>query len=269
MVAIEGDEQREDAAVLKALMGGSIGEVVVPRTRRVRKLQYFKRCERPGCIVHRTMRGWVVVGPTRESNMYEHQEYIENKHMTPLPEEFGVEVYGQEKGYMTGKSDGSRPTRYARILMHPQGMAQFPVDQIIAFGWHRHPELRQLMTPEQREAAEAVLASETSCPFGCNDPVRSGEPLRFHNDELRNAHLYAFHRGADMARMTASAIGEELRKASIGGSTEVVGAVVAAVLQAMQSAQAPKQQPVAYAELDEEQKRLVASLAKREASRKE
>lgn len=220
-------------AIIGALSGAGVGEVITPRSRRIRRLQYFKRCERPNCPSHRSMKGWIVVGPSRETNPAEHEEWIQFKHMTPLPKEFGHEVYGEKNGYMVGTPAGSQPFRYARILMHPQGMAQFPIDQIIAYGWHRIPDMLKLMTPEQRRQAEAVFEAETICPYGCPDPVRRDMQMRFYSEEMRDAHLHAFHRGADMARITAAAIGEELRKATSGVDEQTIAAVVSAVMNAL------------------------------------
>jgi hypothetical protein len=180
---------------------------------------YFRMCPDQGCLRHRGLdsginerAGWITIGPDRASNSIEHTRYIEDKHMTPLPE------YGRMPVGMLGASNAS--LRFKALLEHPSGRGIFeiPLTQLAAYGWDKIPEVRAIRT-------DCETITRISCGHGCVN--RS-----FLTDDQYKVHIQAKH--AEVA--SSVAIGEAVKGAvalnqQAFDPTQLATAVVAVIQQ--------------------------------------
>ncbi len=133
------------AAINNQWGNGPDNSFAVPASKRGSTMQYWKKCERDGCQRHTDKRsgkmlerGWIIVGPSMGSDAPDHARYINSKHMTPLPQ-YGQMPYGE-----FGAANAYN--RLRQILEHPQGIFEFPAEQMIAYGWDKIPEVVALRT---------------------------------------------------------------------------------------------------------------------------
>lgn len=191
------------------------GEITSSTVERGKRLQYWKKCE--GCAIHTQEKGWVVLGPVMSPNTaMEFAEYQNSKHATPLTQ------YGQ---YLTGRvpnqkyniTDAGERFRY---IIEQDGIREFPIDQMIAYNWHRYEALQNIFP-------ELKLVVDIHCEHGCVD-------RKFTSQDSYNAHINVMHK--DVAQ--PEAIGRQFRAAiesMNGNSSDNIAAIVAAVMAAMQT----------------------------------
>ena len=123
--------------------------------RQTKQLQYWKKCS--GCSKHSEELGWITIGPAMSPRTaVEYTEYQNSKHSTPLPQ------YGQ---YNVGINNDSKynltdPERRYQALIELEGFKEFPLDQMIAYNWHRFPVLIKV----RPELADVV---DIKCEHGC------------------------------------------------------------------------------------------------------
>jgi hypothetical protein len=149
------------------------GEFAKPMVKSLR-FQYWKKCDRPGCRAHKdkysgkiTEAGWVTVGPTMESDPVRHAEYINRKHMTPLPQ-YGSAGTGEKSPLL------AKGARYDQIL-EKGGLNEFPAEQIIAYNWDKIEIIRRLRP-------DVAHVERFPCPYSCVDrDFSSPEALLTHN----------------------------------------------------------------------------------------
>lgn len=166
--------------------------------RRSRKVKYWKMCERQNCTRHRNRHGWVTIGPTiNDANEY--AIFTSYKHMTELPNEYGVELDGA--GPMTA-IDNNGITRFLTILKNG-GLHEFPADQIVSLNWHRIPEVYNALTPKQREGVDRITSTMFPCEFGCYD---GDSPKVFYREDLLARHIKAQHRESVQAFAVGKAV---------------------------------------------------------------
>lgn len=146
----------------------------------------------PDVIYYRNRRGWITWGDTQASKQL---DMINGKGCVPLPK------YGK----ITHSEDLWGP-----ILRHPDGPAEFPVDQILAFRWYdkrRMPDLRpvvQVGREQQRVGTQPVVRfpqlagvkiTEYPCPEGCLITIPGQKPVdkTYHNPIDLGNHLRVMH----------------------------------------------------------------------------
>lgn len=195
---------------------------------RYKELQYWRKCK--GCQIHTQELGWIVLGPAMSQHTaVEYYQYQRSKHAEPL------DKYGT---YATGKASvGSDKSKYNVVesgfnrfepLIEQNGFHEFPIDQMIAYNWHRYPTFVKYVP-------ELANVEEFPCTY-C-------EGRRFTQPEHLRIHISAKHE--NVAQPVA--IGKEISKAiesvgSSGGqsmSPEVVAQLVVAVREALR-AESPK-----------------------------
>jgi hypothetical protein len=189
---------------------------------------YFRMCADIQCGKHHSLdsginesAGWITIGPDRASNAIEHTRYIEDKHMTPMPE------YGRMPVGMMGASNSA--LRFRWLLEHPSGRGLFemPISQIAAYGWDKIPEVRAIRT-------DCAQITRIPCGHGCVN-------RDFLTDSQYKGHIQVRH--AEVA--TSVAIGDAVKGAVAGAGgggtvspTDLATAVVAVLhqLQAQEAA---------------------------------
>lgn len=199
---------------------------ITASNRRSRKVKYWKMCDRPGCQRHKNRKGWVTTGPTI-SEAYAHAEFTSLKHMTELPDSYGVELEGS--GWIsTPKNDGN--TRFLPILQNG-GLHEFPGDQVVALGWHHIPDVYNALTPEQRSVVDRITATQFICEYGC---FENGRPRTFYREDLLARHVKSQHKDA----MQATAIGNTMQKAiAKQQDPELIAGIIAATMDAISARQ--------------------------------
>ena len=193
-----------------------------------KELQYWRKCK--GCQIHTQELGWVVLGPAMSQHTaVEYFQYQRSKHAEPL------DKYGT---YVTGKASvGSDKSKYNVVesgyyrfepLIEQNGFYEMPIDQMIAYNWHRYPAIVKYVP-------ELADVEDFSCTY-C-------EGRRFTNPEHLRVHISAKHE--NVAQPVA--IGKEISKAieAVGGSgqttmsPELIAQLVVAVREALR-AESPK-----------------------------
>lgn len=202
--------------IFQGLNPSSNDLVISGSIQRGKQLQYWRKCA--GCSRHVEELGWIVMGPVMTPlTAVEYTEYQQVKHSTPLPQ------YGQ---YFTGvvpnqKYNVSRPEERFKAIIEQNGINEFPLDQMIAYNWHRIPLMQKLYP-------ELAAIVDVECEYGCVD-------RKFSNPRHYQQHISAFHPEI----VAPTAIGAQMSKAmaqhgSIDPAmlTQLVAAVVTAMKQA-------------------------------------
>ena len=183
-------------------------------------LQYWKKCS--GCAKHTQELGWVVLGPVM--SRYTSQEYYDfeqGKHATPLPQ-YGQYPAGKSSSGANSKYDVVEPERRFEPLIEQNGFREIPIDQMIAYNWHRIP----VMVKYVPQLAEV---QSYPCEYGCSNRV-------FTNPEHLKTHISVKHQNVEQP----AAIGQEISKAidavtsrDNSMSPEAIATIVMAVREAM------------------------------------
>jgi hypothetical protein len=153
-----------DISIQEGLFGKQVGEALSLK-RKNKQLQYWKKCSgsfngRP-CPIHRFDFGWITTGPVMTNlTAIEYTEFMASKHATPLPQygqyEVGI-VPGQDYD-LTGIENGIS-SRFKAIVFN-NGIKEFPVEQMIAYNWHRIDAIREAF-PALKEVVDITC---THCP---------------------------------------------------------------------------------------------------------
>lgn len=142
------------------LFGRDVGEAVSIRFKN-KALQYWKKCSGVRengmpCSIHTQDLGWVTTGPVMTPlTANEYSEFSVSKHATPLPQ-YGAYEVGNVKGQEYNITD--QYSRF-RAILDKGGLMEFPIDQMVAYGWHRTP-IRDIV-PELQNFADI------RCEMGC------------------------------------------------------------------------------------------------------
>lgn len=196
-------------------------------------LQYWRKCQRKGCPRHTDKfervnleEGWIVVGPDMGSPI-EHARYINNKHMTPLPQ------YGSMPH---GELGAANPVMRFRQLLERGGLHELPQAQIYAYNWDKIPEVMKYRT-------DLVPIKRINCSLGCTN-------RDFITNEEYQSHISGWHAEAK----GTIAIGQELGKvmaaqkqqaAPLTDPLAIGAAVSAAIAQMMPQLMAELRNPTA------------------------
>lgn len=151
--------------ILSGMVGTGFNNVpdTAGSSSRDRRLQYWRSC--PGCDVHTEQHGWIMLGPVMGPNTaVAFVEFQNGKHATPLPQ------YGQ---YLAGKSanlkyDITEPSQRFRPIIEEGGINEFPLDQMVAYNWHRYEVMR-------RVRPELSLVEDIRCQHGCSNRLFTQE----------------------------------------------------------------------------------------------
>lgn len=144
----------------------------------------------PDVIYYRNKKGWITWGDTQASKQLD----MIRKGCTPLPK-YGNITYSEDL--------------WGPILRHPDGPAEFPLEQVLTYRWYnpkRLPDLRRIETISQGKTSEyvrvgeqpkikfpqlkGVSITEYPCPENCS---RGGEDLNYHNPLHLGTHLRVAH----------------------------------------------------------------------------
>lgn len=190
-------------AITQTWRGG--GEIELQTKSRGLMLQYWKKCERQFCNRHREDKGWITIGPSL-SDPLRHAQYLNEKHMTPLPQ-YGTQPPGPSSSML------QRGLGYELIVSNG-GLKEFPVEQVQALGWD--------MIPAVREARPEVALNRSWCDQCYGRSFVSPESLA--------AHMSVMHKEVAPAR----AIGAEVKGAveAVTKATDPT-AMVTAIMQAL------------------------------------
>lgn len=199
--------------VINQIYPQSGGNLTPSSIDRSKKLQYWRKCK--GCELHSQENNWIVLGPTMSPmTAMEFAEYQNSKHATPLPQ-YGQYIVGKHPNQ---KYDVTVPGERFRYIIEQDGINEFPIDQMIAYNWHRYEALQKIY-PELK----AVV--DIPCEHGCVN-------RKFTSQEQYNSHISVMHK--DVAQ--PEAIGRQFRAAietmNSNGKTDIA-AIVAAVMAAM------------------------------------
>ena len=145
----------------------------------------------PDVIYYRNRKGWITWGDTQASKQLD----MIRKGCVPLSK------YGSIK---------HSADLWGPILRHPDGPAEFPVDQILAYHWYkkeRLPDCRRIETVSSGKVSEdvrvgeqprivfpqlkGVQVTEFPCPEGCSVSLPGGKVIDrvFHNPIQLGTHL--------------------------------------------------------------------------------
>lgn len=129
--------------------------------RDTRRVMYWKMCQDEGCLQHQTRKGWITTGPARGrySNV-EFFEFEQGKHATPL-DDYGSYIPDELSSPSGRQLNGERFTP----LIEKDGIKEFPLDQLIAYNWHRIDAVVKAV-PRLKEV------KEFPCEHGCNPQRR-------------------------------------------------------------------------------------------------
>ncbi len=178
-------------ALMRAVLGIEDPKDRTSQTRREpKKLMYFKLCDGSVCSIHPQSEGWITMGPASGViTAQEHAEFIEAKHATPLIR------YGRHD---LGKVNNPA-VRYGPLISEG-GIAELPLVQMRAFGWHHIPSVVALI-PELGETIEYY------CENGCPKTGKRGRWF-LSEDDLKK-HTGALHQDA----AAPAAVGHHIVKA--------------------------------------------------------
>lgn len=185
---------------------------------RTRRIKYWKMCERPNCPNHKQRKGWVTIGPVMATDPFEHAKFVSVKHMTELPDSYGVEVVGA--GPMSHVDD-AKYNRFYTIVLNG-GLKEFPPDQIVSLGWHKIPEVMENLEPHVRDAVETIAKDIKRCPYGCHTLYG---PREFLTERDLSNHIRGMHKEA----VAAVAVSDAVSKASKLDPSELATAFAAAL----------------------------------------
>lgn len=138
------------------------------------------RRRNPDVIYYRNRKGWITWGDTQAAKQL---DMINGKGCSPLPK-YGTIQHSEDL--------------WGPILRHPDGPAEFPVEQILAYRWYRKdklPDLRPIVTENRNSyrvgtqptirfpQLQGVKVTEYPCPEPCgrepfHDPLHLGGHLR-------------------------------------------------------------------------------------------
>lgn len=208
---------QDTADIFEGLFGKGEQIIAGGVTEKNKQLQYWKKCT--GCQIHTEELGWVVIGPAMsEYTMQEYYSYLNHKHWTPL-EKYGKYLIGFNKNQPYDLTD---PPRRFEALIKNDGVHEIPIDQMVAYNWHRIPAIAKYFP-----ALQQVV--DYQCEYCPNKVYTQPEHLAIHT---RIHH-------ADVA--SSKAVGQEISKA-IAAVTEKpnfsptdIAAIVVAVREALKS----------------------------------
>ena len=177
--------------ILSGMFGGN-GEVpeVAGSAGRDRRLQYWRSCG--GCPRHTEQNNWIILGPVMgPTSANDYVEFQNSKHATPLPQ------YGQ---YLAGKNrnnkyDITEPTQRYRPIIEENGINEFPVDQMVAYNWHRFDVLKKVRP-------ELAFVEDIKCQHGCPNRL-------FTSEGSYRAHINVMHKDVSQPE----AIGRQFKEA--------------------------------------------------------
>lgn len=209
--------QTESAELFEGLFGKTQEVVAGGVAEKNKLIQYWKKCT--GCQIHKDELGWVVIGPAMsEYTMQEYYTYLNHKHWVPL-EKYGQYLIGNNPNQ---KYDLTKPETRFQALADNNGIGEIPIDQMIAYNWHRIPAVAKYF-PELQEVVDY------RCEY-CPDKV-------YTQQQHLAVHTRIWH--ADVAQ--SKAVGQEISRA-IGAVTAGnsfsptdIAAIVVAVREALKS----------------------------------
>ena len=185
---------------------------------RDRRLQYWRSC--PGCERHTEQHNWIILGPVMgptSANAF--VDFQNSKHATPLTE------YGQ---YLSGmnrnnKYDITEARQRFNYLIEGGGIGEFPVDQMIAYNWHRFPII-------VKARPELEFVEDIACQHGCSNRL-------FTSESSYHDHISVIHK--EVAQ--PEAIGRHFESAiKQMGNQQVDAATIAAIVAAVREAMTPE-----------------------------
>lgn len=176
------------------IMAGMNGGRGIPRAEspdgRSKQIQYWHKCV--GCSYHTEELNWVTTGPVMQPRTaIEYTEFQSNKHATPL-NKYGAWTIGKVNGQ---KYDLTNPPTRFNYIIENGGILEFPLDQMIAYNWHRIPVICAVR-PELNNVVDIP------CEYGC-----SGR--KFVGFENYRNHLNVMHKDA----IQPEAIGKQFKDA--------------------------------------------------------
>ena len=104
---------------------------------------------------HPSMPGWILMKQAAPQNRARFVQYG----WTPL-DEFGTFIHAQKSKDANGVKFNSTNHGNWRVLFQRGGASMFPVDQIVAYGWHLRPPFKEAVFPQMAD----VEVPEFLCP---------------------------------------------------------------------------------------------------------
>lgn len=204
--------------ISRGIFGGG-APTILGSTERVKQVQYWHKCQ--GCEYHTEENNWITVGPVMTPRTaVEYTEFMQNKHATPLPQ------YGQ---YIMGynakqKYDLTNQRTKFQAIIELGGIKEFPLDQMIAYNWHRIPVMVNLIP-----ALGNIV--DIPCPYCAG--------RKFVHELHLQQHIQAMHREV----MQSEAVGRQFNNAitSLNGTTNLNAEQIALIIKAVMDNMAPKE----------------------------
>src|SRR3990167_2797318 len=209
-------------SILNGILGRQSNESlpqIMGTTRNSREVIYWRKCG--GCSRHTNDFNWITTGPAMSTHTaVEYSEFQAFKHATPLPQ-YGRIVTGKVNGQKYDITDPS--TRFAYII-EAGGLHEFPIDQMIAYNWHKIPVIKQAVP----QLADVV---DIHCEHGC-PTNRTFSQMAHYQDHISVMHKEVAQPEA-IGRRFQEAVAS-LNKQQANVSPELLVQIVAAVAAAMQ-----------------------------------
>jgi len=229
------------------------------RTEKQQRVKYWRKPEYDGA----TDSGWIIVGPEIRTDAPGYQ--LKNQRgWRELPDKYGMQLTGQPDTTMHWEGPDARrnPLSWLEpfiaaqgltyIIQHndsfgPVGSYLMPKEQIVALGVHRRPGIKNLRP-------DLATAVDLECPMGCiNDRRVRSVFAGVDQDEAQknlDQHMVAKHRDSEGARQMGAEITKQTQ--ALGGvgqmNVEMIAAIVAATIKAMQGNTAEPAPSAAVAE---------------------
>ena len=132
-------------------------------SKNTRVLTYWKKCtgeyKDQMCQSHGDDLGWIMVGPwPNRFTMYEVQEFELAKHATRLDDKY-IQPPVEDPSRLVTNELKNPITRFAPLIRNG-GIHEMPLEQMIAYNWHRLPVFR-------KEFPELEKVVDIPCEFGC------------------------------------------------------------------------------------------------------
>ena len=259
---LDATNASDSATALEIIFGRGEDGIMVGGSRREkqRRAKYWRKPEHFGA----TDSGWIVAGPDYKTDPSRH-ERLKDKGWKELPDTFGLQTTGQGDSaknpttiaWEASARQRKRPTVWLEPLIAGGGLTYkikatedygtpgtylFTAEQIVAYGLHRRPGIKEL----RPDLAGAV---DLECPHACINNNKTRKVFSGVNREEAqkslDQHMAAEHKLSEGARAVGLEVSRQVEAVGAGTKIDVdmIATIVKAVLEGV--GVAPKVQPAA------------------------
>lgn len=248
---LDATNASDSARALEIIFGRGEDGIMVGGSRREkqRRAKYWRKPEHQGA----TDSGWIVAGPDYKTDPSRH-ERLKDKGWKELPDTFGLQVTGQGDSarnpttiaWEASARQRAKPSIWLEPFIAGGGLTYkikatedfgtpgsylMPAEQIVAYGLHRLPGIKEL----RPDLAEAV---DLECPHSCINNNKTRKLFAGVNyaeaQKSLDQHMAAEHRMSEGARAVGMEVSRQVE--AVGGAkldTESIAKIVAATVAAL------------------------------------